>query len=78
MEAIQAAWRNCEDPERVVVSQVRLDREGDLLKIVNGPDGFGLYRGLVKALLVEWNVPVGVANDFPDSLLLDPLQLPES
>jgi hypothetical protein len=75
METVQAAWRNREDSEWVIVSEVCLDSERYLSDIVERPDRLRLDSSLVETLPIQRNVPVRIPYDLFDLLLLDPLQL---
>ena len=71
MKTIQLTRRNRKNPERIAVSQIGLNSERYLREILKATNGLRLHSGLVEALLVERNIPVGVTDDLLDLLLLD-------
>jgi len=66
-----------EHPERVLVAQCRLRREGQPGEVCKGLDAIGADSGLVERLSVVRDVVVGVAHRPPEPLELQGAQLLE-
>ncbi len=64
-----------EEPERIGVAQVRLDRERQLRDVLERDDGSGSHSALVQALPEQGNVIVGAADHRLQALQLDGPQL---
>ncbi len=58
MKTVQFGPRDCENAQRIVVSQICLDRKWDSLEIFEGPDGFRFHVGFVESLSEQGHITI--------------------